>query len=43
MATKLDIYSLEMGPKEETQGAFEGQQVSIIPLIGKLEYKFKDI
>ena len=36
MATKLDIHSLEMGPKEETEGAFEGQQVPVTPLIRKL-------
>ena len=36
MIAKLDIHSLEMGLKEQVEGAFEGQQVSITPLIGKL-------
>ena len=36
MAAKLDIHSLEMGPKEEAEGAFERQQVPVIPMIGKL-------
>ena len=37
MAAKLDIHSLQMGPKEEAKGALKGQQVPIIPLIGKLQ------
>ncbi|MCO5551582.1 hypothetical protein L7F22_005087 [Adiantum nelumboides] len=36
LTSKLGIHSLEMGPKEDADGAFEGQEVPITPLIGKL-------
>ena len=36
MATKLGIHSIEMGPKEVGEGAFEGQQAPATTLIGKL-------
>ena len=36
MAVKLGIHSMEMGPKENVEGAFEDQQVLVTPLIGKL-------
>ena len=42
MAAKLDIHSIEMGPKEEAEGAFEGQQVLVTPLIGKLQVQVQD-
>ena len=37
MVAKLGIHFLEMGPKEEAEGAFEGQQVLVTPLFGKLQ------
>ena len=37
MVAKLIIHSLRMGLKKELEGAFEGQQVPITPMIGKLQ------
>ena len=36
LATKLGIHEFEMGEVIKVDGAFQGQEVSITPLIGKL-------
>ena len=42
MATKLGIRSMEMGPREDAEDAFEGQQIPTTPFIEKLHMHVQD-
>ena len=42
MDPKLDTHFMGMEPKEEAKSSFEGQQVSILLVIGKLQVQVQE-